>query len=98
MEQMSRLLSEPAPTSIAARNCRQADQRDQGDQTRKPQRTPNANPKNTPAKRSCATTSSIASESSQENPQSSVQFADALEKRLPVQQACAEAVDLNMLD
>ena len=98
MEQMSRLLSEPAPTSIAARNCRQADQRDQGDQTRKPQRTPNANPKNTPAKISCATTSSIASESSQENPQSSVQFADALEKRLPVQQACAEAVDLNMLD
>lgn len=96
MEQMSRLLSEPAPTSIAARNCRQADQRDQGDQTRKPQRTPNANPKNT--KISCATTSSIASESSQENPQSSVQFADALGKRLPAQQACAEAVDLNMLD
>ena len=101
MEQMSRLLSEPSPTSMAARNCR-ADQRDQGDQpdqTCKPKRTPNA-PKNTPspnAKISCATTSRIASESSQENPQS-VQLVDVLGKHTPVEQACAEAVDLNMLD
>lgn len=96
MEQMSRLLSEPASTSMATRNGRQADQ---ADQTRKPKSTPNVSPKSPKSiektKISCVTTFSKASES-QENPQSDMHFAD-LKKRTPVQQACA-AVDLNMLD